>query len=194
MNCCYRCLYPTITSFVGSYGNVTICKRQVLSRGFFLGGALLEWIPYVCSTLLYKTILFIPNTHPSIPCASPAVSDAYWSSSVSHLPSPISKAHYTHCVSMFLCLLSQDPISPLCLLSLLLLPGLLILPLSPWPNKPIMPIEPLMPIMPIIPPSRSPHEKTPTNPLKTVHILDLNQKSLKNRIISEKTFPKLLQE
>lgn len=57
-----------------------------------------------------------------------------------------------------------------------------------------MPIEPIMPIMPIIPPSRSPNAKTPTNPLKTAHILDLNQKSLKNRIISEKTFLKLLQE
>ncbi len=89
---------------------------------------------------------------------------------------------------------SHGPISPLCLLCLLLLPGLMSLPISPWPIKPLMPIEPLKPIMPIIPPSRSPHAKTPTNPLKTAHILDLNQKSLKNRIISEKTFPKLLQE
>ena len=34
----------------------------------------------------------------------------------------------------------------------------------------------------------------PTNPRKTTHFIDLNQKSPKNRIIFEKTFPKLLHE
>ena len=34
----------------------------------------------------------------------------------------------------------------------------------------------------------------PTNPLKTTPLLDLNQKSSKNRIFFEKTFPKLLRE
>lgn len=33
-----------------------------------------------------------------------------------------------------------------------------------------------------------------TKPRKTAHLLDLNQKSPKNRIIFEKTFPKLLHE
>ncbi len=125
MNCCYRCLYPTITSFVGSYGNVTICKRQVLSRGFFFGGGLclsgfhMYVLPYYIKPFsLYQTRIRLFHVLPPqflMPIGRP--------------PFPI---YYL-----------KSPLNPLRLyVSMLTLPR---------PNKPIMPIEPIAPTRPIDP-------------------------------------------